>query len=342
MRVGRQKDKKKLLPALILALLFIAGITAFRLFVFWITPAAKTGKEVVVQVPQGSSFVSASRLLYDARIIRSVKLFVMVGKVRGLSGRIQAGELGFRTDMTPGEVLDVLSRGKAVLYKVTVPEGFTVKQIAELLEKQELADYDRILSLANDPGFARSLGVPANRLEGFLFPDTYSWPKGTSEEFILKRMVEHYKKVFSDEMRAKAMEVGMTEFEVVTLASIVERETGSPDERRLVSAVFHNRLKKRYRLQSDPTVIYGLDEFDGDLKKSHLRKDTPYNTYTRLGLPAGPIANPGAESIMAAISPANVPYLYFVARGDGTHVFSNTLVEHNAAVRKYQLKRASK
>jgi len=337
-----KKTRRRVLPALILVLLLLSGAMAFRLFVFWITPAAKSGREVVVQIPQGSSFAGASRLLYESHIIRSVRLFVMVGKIRGLSNRIQAGELGFRTDMTPGEVLDVLSRGKAVLYKVTVPEGYTVRQIAELLEKQGLADGKKVIALANDPGFARSLGVPAYRLEGFLFPDTYSWPKGTSEEYILRRMVEHYNKVFTDDMKKRANEIGMTEFEVVTLASIVERETGSPEERKLVSAVFHNRLKKKYRLQSDPTVIYGLDEFDGDLKKSHLKKDTPYNTYTRLGLPAGPIANPGAESITAAIFPEDVSYLYFVARGDGTHVFSNNLVEHNAAVRRYQLKRTSK
>lgn len=341
MRIGKRERTGKLLPAIVLFSLFLAGIIALRLFIFWITPAGKSGNDIVVQIPPGSSFVKAARLLNDAEVIRSVKLFVLVGKIRGLSGSIQAGELSFRADMTPNEVLDVLSRGKAVLYSITVPEGYTVKQIGKLLEESGLADYDRIVALSENLEFVQSLDVPADRLEGFLFPDTYAWPKGTSEEQILKRMVEHYKLIFTDDLRARANEIGMTELQVVILASIVERETGSPEERGLVSAVFHNRLKKRYRLQSDPTVIYGLDEFDGDLKKFHLRKDTPYNTYTRLGLPVGPIANPGAESIRASLYPEKVSYLYFVSRGDGTHVFSNTLVEHNKAVNTYQLKRVS-
>jgi len=342
LRIGRRERKEKLLPAIVLFSLFIAGIGAFRLFIFWITPAGKTDNDIVVQIPPGSSFVKAAQLLNDAEVIRSVRLFVLMGKIRGLSGSIQAGELSFRVDMTPKEVLDVLSRGKAFLYSITVPEGYTVKQIGKLLQEKELADYDRIIALSEDTEFVRSLDVPADRLEGFLFPDTYAWPRGTPEEQILRRMVEHYKKIFTPDLRIRANAMGMTELDVVILASIVERETGSPDERGLVSAVFHNRLRKKYRLQSDPTVIYGLDDFDGDLKKSHLRKDTPYNTYTRLGLPIGPIANPGAESIRAALYPEKVPYLYFVSRGDGTHVFSNTLVEHNKAVNTYQLKRASK
>jgi len=341
LRIGRRERKEKLLPAIVLFFLFLAGIGAFRLFIFWITPAGKTDNDIVVQIPSGSSFVKAAQLLNDAEVIRSVRLFVLMGKIRGVSGSIQAGELSFRADMTPNEVLKVLSRGKAVLYSITVPEGYTVKQIGKLLQEKELADYDRIIALSEDTEFVRSLDVPADKLEGFLFPDTYAWPRGTSEEQILRRMVEHYRKVFTDDLRARADEMGMTELEVVILASIVERETGSPDERGLVSAVFHNRLKKRYRLQSDPTVIYGLDNFDGDLKKSHLRKDTPYNTYTRLGLPIGPIANPGIESIRAVLYPEKVPYLYFVSKGDGTHVFSNTLVEHNKAVNIYQLKRSS-
>ncbi len=342
MRIGRREKKEKLLPAVVLFFLILASIGALRLFIFWITPAGKTDNNIVVQIPHGSSFVKAAQLLNDAEVIRSVRLFVLMGKIRRLSSSIQAGELSFRANMTPKEVLDELSRGKAVLYSITVPEGYTVKQIGKLLQEKDLADFDRVVALSEDVEFIHSLDVPADRLEGFLFPDTYAWPKGTSEKQILRRMVEHYKKVFTDDFRTRGNEMGMTELDVVTLASIVEKETGSPDERGLVSAVFHNRLKKRYRLQSDPTVIYGLDDFDGDLKRSHLRKDTPYNTYTRLGLPIGPIANPGAESIRAVLYPEKVPYLYFVSRGDGTHVFSNTLVEHNKAVNTYQLKRVSK
>jgi len=159
------------------------------------------------------------------------------------------------------------------------------------------------------------------------------------EEELLARMVARYREVFDDSMRKRAMEMGMTELETVTLASIIERETGMDSERPLVSAVFHNRLKKGYRLQTDPTVIYGLGvNFDGNLTKKQLWKDSPYNTYTRKGLPPGPIANPGEASLKAALYPADVPYLYFVAKGDGSHVFSRNLAEHNRAVRQYQLK----
>ena len=155
-------------------------------------------------------------------------------------------------------------------------------------------------------------------------------------------MVAKYKSIYTDAMEARAREMGLSELEVVTLASIIEKETGAPEEREQVSAVFHNRLKKGYRLQTDPTVIYGLKDFNGNLTKKDLRTDHPYNTYTRSGLPVGPIANPGEASLAAALNPAKVSYLYFVAKGDGTHVFSNTLVEHNKAVAIYQLGKASK
>jgi UPF0755 protein len=220
---------------------------------------------------------------------------------------------------------------------VTIPEGYNVRMISALLAEKGLGDADRFEELAMDTEFSRSLGIPSDTLEGFLFPDTYSWPKGLSEEDILRRMTAKYKTVFTKTMRSRAQELGMTELEAVTLASIIEKETGAPEEREQVSAVFHNRLKKGYRLQTDPTVIYGLEDFDGNLTKKDLRTDHPYNTYTRSGLPAGPIANPGKASLEAALNPAKVSYLYFVSRGDGTHVFSDTLVEHNKAVAIYQL-----
>jgi UPF0755 protein len=273
----------------------------------------------------------------DEGVVRSLRAFVFLGKIKGLSNSIQAGELKFRTDMTSNQALDVLVRGKAVSYQVTIPEGYNVQMVAALLAEKGLGEADRFMELAKEGEFARGLGVPADSLEGFLFPDTYSWPKGLSEEDILSRMVSKYSSVFTDAMRSRAEEMGMSEFEVVTLASIIEKETGAPEEREQVSAVFHNRLKKGYRLQTDPTVIYGLKNFNGDLTKKDLRTDHPYNTYTRSGLPVGPIANPGEASLKAVLSPARVSYLYFVARGDGTHVFSNNLVDHNKAVAIYQL-----
>jgi len=342
MRIGKPKKKSRVLPITLLVLAVAALSAIIWTWSFLNSPAEEPGREVLITIPNGSSFISASQLLVDEGVIRSLKGFVLLGKIKGLSNSIQAGELMFRTDMTPGEALDVLVRGKAVSYHVTIPEGYNIRMISALLAEKGLVDEDRFQKLAMDSEFSRSLGIPSDTLEGFLFPDTYSWPKGLSEEDILKRMTAKYKSVFTESMRSRAQQMGMTELEVVTLASIIEKETGAPEERKLVSAVFHNRLKKGYRLQTDPTVIYGLKDFDGNLTKKDLRTDHPFNTYTRSGLPVGPIANPGEASLKAALNPAKVSYLYFVARGDGTHVFSNTLVEHNKAVAIYQLGEGSR
>ena len=337
MIIGKPKRDRRISIIISIVLVVIAGSVLIGAWSFLNSPVEDPGREVLVTIPGGSSFVSAAQLLADAGVVRSLKLFVFLGKIKGLSNSIQAGELKFRTDMTHNQALEALVRGKAVSYHVTIPEGYNIHMVAALLAEKGLGRADRLLELSRDPEFARALGVPSDSLEGFLFPDTYSWPKGLSEKDILGRMVAKYKSVFNDAMRNKAREVGMTELEVVILASIIEKETGAPEEREQVSAVFHNRLKKGYRLQTDPTVIYGLENFNGNLTKKDLRTDHPYNTYTRSGLPVGPIANPGEASLLAALSPAKVSYLYFVARGDGTHIFSNSLVEHNKAVAIYQL-----
>ena len=337
MIIGKPKKKSRALLIILLTVAALVSLIVLKLVHFWHTPAHKPGKEIVLTIPAGATFVSASQLLVDADVVRSIKPFVLLGKVKGLSNSIQAGELLFRTDMTPVEVLDTLVRGKAVSYSVTIPEGYSNGQVASLLAARGIVDEERFIALTQDAELARSLEVPADKLEGFLFPDTYFWPRGLSEKDILARMVRKYKVVFTPAMAARAREIGMTELEVVTLASIVEKETGATQERKQVSAVFHNRLKKGYRLQTDPTVIYGIKDFNGNLTKKDLRTDHPYNTYTRSGLPPGPIANPGEASLVAALYPDDVSYLYFVARGDGTHVFSNTLVEHNRAVKIYQL-----
>jgi len=337
MIIGKPKRDYRKVLVILIVLAIVAGSTVIGVWGYFNAPVEDQGRDVLITIPGGSSFVSASQLLVDEGVVRSLRAFVFLGKIKGLSNSIQAGELKFRTDMTSNQALDVLVRGKAVSYQVTIPEGYNVQMVAALLAEKGLGEIDRFMELAKNGEFARGLGVPADSLEGFLFPDTYSWPKGLSEEDILSRMVSKYSSVFTDAMRSRAEEMGMSEFEVVTLASIIEKETGAPEEREQVSAVFHNRLKKGYRLQTDPTVIYGLKNFNGDLTKKDLRTDHPYNTYTRNGLPVGPIANPGEASLKAVLSPARVSYLYFVARGDGTHVFSNNLVEHNKAVAIYQL-----
>jgi len=335
---GGRKRKTGFISLLaLLAFFLLAGSLAAYMLFFSFTPAEREGKEVVVQIPGGANLLSASNLLNRSGVLRSVRPFVFLAKFTGRAHRIQAGELLFRTDMTPLEVMDVLTRGKAVTYNVTIPEGFNIYQVASVLADKGLGDRDRFLTLARDAGFCRSLEVPADTLEGFLFPDTYSWPKGLPEKEILGQMVARFRKVYTPEMEERARELGMTRLEVVTLASLVEKETGVSEERELVSSVFHNRLRKGYLLQTDPSVIYGIEDFDGNLTRKHLQMDHPYNTYLRRGLPPGPVANPGRASLLAALYPADTSFLYFVAKGDGTHVFSTNLAEHNEAVRRYQL-----
>jgi len=300
-------------------------------------PAESPGREVAVEIPPHSSLIAAAGILGRAGVVRSPRFLVLLGKVTGSAGTVQAGELAFHTGMTPLQALEALSHGHAVLHPVTFPEGYTFRQMGQALAAKGLADAGRITALAGSPTFARSLGVAAPTLEGFLYPDTYSWPRGTPEEEILRRMNSRFNDVFDREMRERAKAAGFSNLQAVTFASIIERETGVAAERPLVAAVFANRLRKGYRLQSDPTVIYGIPAFSGNLTRADLARDTPWNTYTREGLPPGPIANPGRESLAAALAPAPVPYLYFVARGDGTHVFATTLAEHNRNVSVFQL-----
>jgi UPF0755 protein len=332
----RGTGRRPLLLALA-ALPLAAGAGALVLWTAAGTPAERPGREVAVEIPPRSTLIEAAGRLGAAGVVRSPRFLVFLGKLTGRDRRVQAGELAFHTGMSPLQALEALAHGRAVLHSVTFPEGFTARQMGEALAAAGLADAGCFAALAGSAAFARSLGVPAPGLEGFLYPDTYAWPRGSSEEDIIRRMHSRFREVFDEGMRRRARAAGLSEMEVVTLASIIERETGSPSERRLVAGVFANRLRRGYKLQSDPTVIYGIPGFSGDLTRGDLARDTPWNTYTRAGLPAGPIANPGRESLEAALAPADTPYLYFVARGDGTHEFAGTLAEHNRNVSRYQL-----
>jgi UPF0755 protein len=223
------------------------------------------------------------------------------------------------------------------VHQVTIPEGLAGQQIAELLADRGLVDRDRFVSLLRDRETLGRFGLEGESLEGYLFPDTYRVVKGLNEEAIAQRMVRRFQEMFGPEEQARARELQMTVPEVVTLASLIEREAHVPEERPLISSVFHNRLRRGMPLQSDPTVMYALSRFSGRLTKANLQAPSPYNTYLRQGLPPGPIANPGRASIMAALYPASSRYLYFVSKNDGTHAFSTTLREHDARVRRYQI-----
>ena len=272
-------------------------------------------------------------------IITGVKRFRLLAWLRNDEKEIKAGDYTFTTGMRPSAVLDKLVEGRYKTISVTIPEGFTVVQIAEVLQEKGLGEREDFLKYASDPGFIHALGIKGDSLEGFLFPDTYKVRKGVAEDLILREMVRRFNEVFTDEHTQRLGQLGLSREEVVTLASIIEKETSDPSERYLIAAVFHNRLKKGMLLQSDPTVIYGLKDFNGNLTKDDLKTRTPYNTYIIRGLPPQPIANPGEESIKAALYPSPEPYLYFVSKNNGTHHFSTTLKEHNRAVDRYQRKR---
>jgi UPF0755 protein len=207
------------------------------------------------------------------------------------------------------------------------------------VEKSGLGSAADITTRAGDPAFARSHGIPAGSLEGYLFPDTYLFPRGVSAEAILTTMLQRFRSVFTAEWEQRAAQIGLTVHEVVTLASIIEKETGAPSERPLISSVFHNRLKKGMRLETDPTVIYGIRDFDGNLTRKHLETFTPYNTYVIKGLPPGPIASPGKDALEAALFPAQTGYFFFVSKNNGTHHFSSSFEEHQNAVQRYQIRR---
>ncbi len=241
--------------------------------------------------------------------------------------------------MLPLDVLDALVKGQAKQHLVTIPEGYTLSQIAQLLEDLNLVEKKGFLQKASSPAFINVLGlseVAGTTLEGYLFPDTYHVFREMDPEEVIQMMIHQFKKVFGPDLVHRASELGISEKDAVILASIIEKETSLPEEKPLISAVFHNRLKRNIPLQSDPTVIYGIKNFDGNLTKEHLLKQTPYNTYIVAGLPPTPICNPGKESLLAALYPAPVPYLYFVSKNDGSHYFSSEIEEHNRAVWKYQ------
>lgn len=294
----------------------------------------------VIEIAEGATFNSVSELLKREGLITNRVYFRLLGLWTRNEKKIKPGEYGLHTAMRPMALLDLLVRGKVLHHPVVVPEGSNVRQIAKTLEASNLADAEAFMKAVEDPVLIEEFEIEGKSLEGYLFPETYYFPKRTPPHDIVRRMITQFQTVYDEAFRRRAEEIGMTQREVVTLASIIEKETGHSSERGLISAVFHNRLKKKMRLQSDPTVIFALTDFDGNIRKKDLGIPSPYNTYRFFGLPPGPIANPGKASLHAALYPDDVDYLYFVSKNDGSHFFSKTLREHNSAVNKYQRKKA--
>ena len=325
--------------ALIILVCAAAGVW-LELHTYAETPADPGATdEVIVDVPPGQSLRTTATTLYRANLIKSRLKFILIARMKGIDKRLKAGEYLLSATMPPRRILKMMVDGTVNLHKLTVPEGYTINQIAQLVELAGFGKKTDFIDVATDAALVRKNGIDAPTFEGYLFPDTYFFPRGVTMERIVSVMVNRFWSVFTPEWVARAKDLGFSVHQIVTLASIIEKETGTPFERPIISSVFHNRLKKKMRLESDPTVIYGLQNFDGNLTRKHLLTRTPYNTYQIKGLPAGPIANPGRESLKAALFPQETGFIYFVSKNDSTHHFSANLKEHNQAVRRYQLNR---
>ena len=325
---------------LFLFLIVVAGLTLLaevgRYAYFLFSPNSDDPSFKIVLIEPGS-FSKTAELLQKEGLIKDARRFTFIARLLRQSPKVRVGEYEVRMNMSPNEVLKVITSGKSVLHPVKIPEGFNIEQIATVLAEKNLVDREEFIKLANDPRMSQLHGLKGRTLEGYLYPDTYSFTHFTGDRVIIKTMVDKFKDVYNREIKFAAERQGMTMHEVVTFASIIEKETGAPEERPLISSVFHNRLKIKMPLQSDPTVIYGKVGDKKNITKTDLMTTTPYNTYRRKGLPVGPIASPGRESMLAVIEPAKSKYLFFVSKNNGTHFFSETVKEHNKAVRMYQL-----
>lgn len=317
------------------AFLLCCGLAAGLTF-FAIRPAPGSGREVLVWLERGSGLRHIAAELARQGLIGSEVSFMLLARLPGQGRGLQAGEYLLRDDMNPLDILRRLRAGQVFRHRLTVPEGYTLRQVATLLGGFAWLDERRFLALCRDSATLAALDIDGVSAEGYLFPDTYQLIRGVDDEAaILRRMSTRFQQVWS-RLPPPASSLPLDRHQIVILASMVEKETGHGPERPLVAAVFLNRLRHGMRLQSDPTVIYGLEQFDGKLTRAHLGSPSPYNTYTLPALPAGPICNPGQAALAAVLRPTASDALYFVSKNDGTHYFSRSLPEHNQAVRRYQ------
>lgn len=292
---------------------------------------------VLIKIPKGSSVRAVAEQLQEKNVIKDRVVFEAYLRLTEDAGKLKAGEYEFEAGLTFDAVVAKMVAGRVKIYQFTVPEGYSIPGVCKILAQKKLMDEKTCYDESRNVALLKD-GAGAKTLEGYLFPETYTYDSEATPDKVFKAMVDQFYAKVGDERVRKAKAKGLSLHEVVILASVVEKETGQASERPLIAGVFSNRLKIDMPLQSDPTTIYGLPNFNGNLTRRDLETDTPYNTYTRKGLPIGPICNPGLAAIDAVLSPAATKALYFVAKGDGSHYFSATLGEHNQAVRYYQLK----
>jgi len=327
----------------VLLVLVLGSGAAYALFEIGVTQPGAGEGYLMFEARRGESTRSVARRLEEEGAIHSATLFEIEARGLHRGSQVKAGEYRIARELSTRQVVALLLSGKTFARPVTIREGLTVAEVALEMEKAGfMSAVDFRAAAARLAEKIKSGGLSTGSLEGYLFPDTYYFPKSITPMAAVQVMVDNFRQKVAEALPGEVVEDPENLHKLVTLASIIEKETGAGFERPIISSVFHNRLKKRMLLQSDPTVIYSLPFFDGNIRKKDLSYDSPYNTYRYRGLPPGPIANPGLESLVAAWRPAETDYLYFVSKNNGEHHFSKTLAEHNRAVLTFQIKRNRK
>jgi UPF0755 protein len=326
--------KKYRIPALIAIILLLSiPLVIFRLFLVN-TPGS--GRNIqILEFSKRQTLKKFASALEERKIITNAGLFTLYARLRGDDGRVKAGYYQFNDAMTPAEILRRMVAGEVYAMRFAVPEGYSVYQVAELMAGRRLFDKKEFLEECFSRPLLRELGINGKSVEGYLYPSTYDITPNMTATDLIRLMVGQFEKVYLREFAGRTQGSRLSKREIITLASMIEKEAVRPEEKPLIASVFHNRLARRMPLQSDPTSVYGVRAFAGIITKHDLTHASPFNTYLISGLPSGPIGNPGSGAMEAALKPAMTRYLYFVAKKDGTHYFSTTLKEHNAAVRRY-------
>jgi len=321
----------------IIFLIFLLGL-GLGIYGIWSFPNRAQGRPGKIEIKKGMGLQSVINELQKAEIIHWPFLTHLYLRYKKVGAFLKVGEYEFSEKSTPESIAEKLIKAERVRKTFTIPEGYNLQDIAKLLKEKGVFVSANFFQKTQTPELLKPFGLEGPTLEGYLFPDTYEYTSETKEEELLTRMVENFKKHFDEKSTQRTLELGMSPYQALILASIVEKETGKAEERPLIAGVFYNRLKIGMPLATDPAVIYGVANFDGNLRRADLERDGPYNTYIRPGLPPTPIANPGAKSLEAVLYPTPSEYLFFVSKGDGSHQFSKTYEEHQAAVKQYQLR----
>jgi len=321
--------------AIILSSIFICLLAIGTILLYW--PQNDIYNKIKVNIPQGSTLAQISGILEEKELVTNGHMFITATRLMGYSNKIPAGIFALKNAKNNYSIVKQLIQGNPEMIRVTLLEGWTMSQVTKVISDSLNISSEILFSLCYDEQFIEELGLEAKSLEGYLYPDTYLFLESENDpKEILKQAISKFSSIFDDNLRKRAEQIGFTVNEVLTMASIIEGEAIFDSERPIISAVYHNRLKKRMLLQADPTVQYIIKDGPRRLRLSDLKIDSPYNTYVYRGLPPGPISNPGKASILAALYPDDNDYIFFVARGDGYHTFTTTIEEHNRAKREFQ------